>query len=121
MVRTSRYLAVACLIAAGLAGCSRSSSPAPEPIGGPTMRLSAASVQGSAGIDLSAATDRDTTTGTTVSGPLDVVLRFDHAVEIRAVKARGDGVSIAVRARASSSSPAAGGRSGSPRRSWPRS
>jgi hypothetical protein len=96
MVRTSRYLAVACLIAAGLAGCSRSSSPAPEPIGGPTMRLSAASVQGSAGIDLSAATDRDTTTGTTVSGPLDVVLRFDHAVEIRAVKARGDGVSIAV-------------------------
>ena len=97
MVRTNRYLAVACLTAAGLAGCSRSSSPAaPEPIVGPTMRLSPISVQGAAGIDLSAVADRDTTTGTTVSRPLDVVVRFDHPVEIRGVKARGDALSVAV-------------------------
>ncbi|WP_242337471.1 MULTISPECIES: SpvB/TcaC N-terminal domain-containing protein [unclassified Anaeromyxobacter] len=95
MVRTNRNLPAACLIAlAAFAGCSRSS--APEHIVGPTMRLSPVSVQGGAGTDLFAVADRDTTTGTPVSGLLDVVVRFDHAVEIRAVKVRGDGLSVAV-------------------------
>ncbi len=101
MISTTRILALSCSAAVALSGCSRS-SPSPATTGpnpGPTMRLSAASVRSAAGAELSSIADRDTTTGATVSGTLELVVRFDHAVEVRAVKVHGDGISVVVPGR----------------------
>ena len=102
MLSTQRILALSFLAALGLSACNRSSSSSSATTGpnpGPTMRLSASSVSSSAGAELQPIADRDTTTGLSVSGTLDVVVRFDHAVEIRAVKAHGEGITVALPGR----------------------
>ena len=93
-MRRATATLIALGLAIGLTGCDRSTtSPksGPNPNPNPTMRLSAVELRSVSGGDLAATADRDTTTGVAVEGTLEAVVRFDHPVEIRRVKAHGTG------------------------------
>ncbi len=95
MSRTTIMLA-AVVLAGGLAACTRTATAPADggPNANPTMRLSPTALRSTAGADLGAVADRDTTTGVAVDGVTEAVLRFDHPVEVRRVKAYGTGVSV---------------------------
>ncbi len=94
MSRTTIMLAVV-VLAGGPAACSRTATaPASGPNPNPTMRLSPTALRSTAGADLGAVADRDTTTGVAMDGVTEAVLRFDHPVEVRRVKAYGTSLSV---------------------------
>jgi RHS repeat-associated protein len=94
MQRIARTPAVSIAVAAVLfIACQKAATTTTSnPLG--TARLSPASATAQAGLDVSRALDRDTTTSVPVAGPVSITIGFAHAVEVRRVKVFATGVRV---------------------------
>lgn len=94
MQRIARTSAVSIAAAAVLfSACQKSATTTTSnPLA--TSRLSPASATAQAGLDVSRALDRDTTTSIPVAGPVSITIGFAHAVEVRRVKVFATGLRV---------------------------